>query len=80
MKVMCISNSWYSMMYNEYNNDGPKYGEVCTVVSEICDAYILNEYPKDAYGGDQAFSKPNFIPLSSIDETTFQRNYKKETV
>lgn len=42
------------------------------------DYYILAEFP--IRGRRDVFHKPNFIPLSSIDETEMVREYQTERV
>lgn len=77
-KVICIDNS--HALYTKKHID-LDLGETYTVISEVSDPasgilhYVLSERRHDkAYG---AF---RFIPLSEIDETTFERNYNKELV
>lgn len=68
MKVMCIKDGQWRGKLTGDPAEGPKYGEVVTVVDEVTtsdkDVYILQEYP-DARG----YAKKRFIPLSDIDET-----------
>jgi hypothetical protein len=61
---------------------GPKYGEVCTVIDVRKERYyVLKEYQFNPFDGARdAFLKKWFIPLSSIDETEMERNYKTEKV
>lgn len=76
MKVMFIGKLKY------YNGHEPAYGEEVNVSQ--CPVYPTNydvaEYPVNADGNAQSFLKTHFIPLSSIDETTFERNYQKEQI
>lgn len=52
-------------------------GEIYTVIFEQDDHYELEEFP---HLGHIMWRKRCFSPLSDIDETTFERNYKKELV
>ncbi len=44
------------------------------------DCYILHETIEWQELHKIAFAKHRFIPLSIVDETTFERNYQKELV
>lgn len=76
MKVMCINDDWRE--YQKLAGD-PVVGDTDTVINE----YMWNGFliyvllgrpnPLGYYG-------PSFTPLSDIDETEFERNYKKELV
>lgn len=81
MKVMCIKNgAWHSQQLGIVRDDklSPSFGEICTVVEVLEDAYRLLEYPKNQIGNPTSFAKSRFIPLSEIDETELVN--KKETV
>lgn len=79
MKVLCIKTGQWVGVLSGTIFDGPKYGEIVTVVGDgYCGhfpTYDILEYPDDA-----GWNKEWFIPISSIDETTFERNYQKELV
>lgn len=65
-KVLCIKQgNWIGVVSNTVF-DGPKYNEICTVVEETFDAYLLLEWPDDA-----GWDKCRFIPLSDKDETEY---------
>lgn len=78
MRVICIDDRFMG-------KDGfePRCGEIVTVAG-CCPVYKNNydikEYPRDKRGALQSFDKNAFVPLSSIDETEFERNYNKELV
>lgn len=60
----------------------PEEGEIVTIMGQCSvfpNNYDIVEYPIDKNGTPQSFAKHRFIPLSEIDETTFERNYQKET-
>lgn len=73
MKVICISNSGVEKLIQ----CGVRY----TVYFENEKFYRLEE-AKINPSTDQVmgFRKSRFIPISEIDETTFERNYNKELV
>ena len=66
MKVRCIneSNSWVNCDTMRGTQEGPKYGEICTVVGDITPGgYDLEEYPcPDSYG----WAKYNFESLPGM--------------
>ena len=79
IKVICVSDS------PNRKGDKPPFsvGEELTAsqCNVIPDAYVIHEYPMHpTEWGTTSFAKKRFIPLSEIDETTFERNYKKELV
>ena len=74
MKVMCINDEWFDgVTVNNYRC--PKQNEIVTVVDDFSDCegewYKLLEY------GESVFLQECFVPLSDLDETTFERNYDK---
>lgn len=75
MKVVCIDSVLINPLFPPL-----KDGEVYTVIDSLPNPsdnvlhYKLSEIPVRYY------AHFHFIPLSSIDETTFERNYNKETV
>lgn len=91
MKVLCIDDK---LRPNEMYIPGCelKEGETYTVVEEVTgydinsvtgfstnprQCYVLAEFA--AFPG-VCFETNRFVPLSEIDETTFERNYQKELV
>lgn len=77
-KVICINKG----TCDNPRMPQPEVGEICTVV-EVSDnwfdgvlRYDLAEYDPSRY----CYAAKNFIPLSSIDETEMERNYKTEKV
>lgn len=76
MKVICIDNT------NENEEcPTPVLGDAYTVINETrfagYDFYEFYEIPFKC-GTHYWYLKSRFIPISSIDETTFERNYNKE--
>ena len=79
MKVMCISKDApcanhpdLSKAFNEI-----QVGGIYTVIDEEGNFYELEEFPHPKI---ILWEKRLFAPFSSIDETTFQRNYNTQTV
>ena len=81
MKVICIKQGDWVSTYDGRPMRGPKFGEECTVdgLAE-CGFYYLKGYDFTAITGRIYYSPKRFIPLSSIDETEMQRDYKTEKV
>lgn len=78
-KVVCINEHWYGFGVPRKH---PKYGEICTVAEEgVCGCGHCNSpiYVLEGFD-DTQWQQQYFIPLSEIDETTFERNYEKEKV
>lgn len=90
MKVICIDDK---VEPDEHIIPGCSliYGNIYTVAEEVegfakhdvlrvqpIKCYILEEIPKPK--GLNLFPIKKFVPLSEIDETTFERNYQKELV
>ena len=79
MKVICIDDNWEPGSDKYECGDFIPFGTICTVKRSFFDsemklpAYELYEY--EGY-----FDQSGFAPISSINETTFERNYQKETV
>lgn len=86
MRVICIDKGTYDPYFIPLI-----VGETYTVIQfvkggEIAlsriapnDCYRLEELKSSPIDGSPLFyHAKNFIPLSSIDETEFERNYKKE--
>ncbi len=70
MKVMCISDTFFSSMTGKKAKNHPLIGEVVTVLDVIeSKMYVLSEYPKNDNGKLCAWVMSKFIPLSDIDET-----------
>ena len=82
-KVICINDKPIQKMTGCWSNPtGLKEGETYTVTKEFFDAggylsYCLLEAKCDGniWGGYKAY---RFVPLSSIDETEFVRDYNKQ--
>jgi hypothetical protein len=72
MKVMCIDDTMQRRPIL-------KYGEIYTVYDEDNTTYnlpaVFLEEIDQRLGGKRPWDKNRFIPLSNIDETTFERNY-----
>jgi len=89
MRLVCINTTgWYQdkkalfgLITYKRNCKGPKYGDIVTKIKDVYEEgilyYILVEWP-DA--NDEGFEATSFIPLSEIDETEMERNYKTEKV
>ncbi len=78
MKVICITNKNIIRKTGSIGS-APKLveGACYTVIEFTGYGYHLAEVSCDKnYGYDMK----RFVPLSEIDETTFERNYKKELV
>lgn len=80
MKVLCIKQGEWIPKYATERERGPVYGEVCTVIEEDEHGYTLVEHHFRKDGRERSFARLHFIPLSSIDETEKERNYKTEKV
>lgn len=76
MKVICIDDSNYAAESKDSQYD-IYFGDILTVRGFGSDENWLTfvEYPEDC-----EWPKNKFAPLSSIDETEFERNYQKEKV
>lgn len=63
-KVMCINdrNQWWSHT-SLLPTNGPRYGEICTVLNEICEGGPMG-YVLDGYG-EEPYYAGLFIPLSN---------------
>lgn len=79
MKAMCIKQggwNWAKPIFTHTPKD-PEYGEEVTILREMDyeDVVIckLAEY-------ESWYAREFFIPLSSISETEFERDYKTEMV
>lgn len=80
MKVLCINRSVWQAE-DKKDNYGPSYMEEVTVIEEFEGNYILAEYYRNPHDGvRESYEKDQFIPLSSIDETEMEREYKTEKV
>ena len=81
MRVICIKQGdWISSLLNRKTINSPSYMEECTAYDYNAESYTLVEYPCNDIGHPATWNKKWFTPLSEIDETTFERNYKKELV
>lgn len=81
MKVFCIISTGWVQIANfdpKRGNSGPEYGDIDEVVAE-CVFEELVYYQLERFPGDDFYSGA-FIPISDMDETTFERQQlKKET-
>lgn len=77
MKVICIDGAKRGGEYYGHLIPKPKEGKVYEVLQHpyYDDCYLILEL--DSVGGYRKF---RFAPLSSIDETEFEREYKTEKV
>lgn len=76
MQVICVDDNWNKDMKREGD---PKVGDI----DEVVEQYQWGEYPIYRLLGrpnPNGYYAPCFIPLSSVDETTFERNYNLETI
>lgn len=82
MKVICIKEGAWVANDPSASGSKPSYGDICTVLKE--DVYktgwVLKEHRYTDDGQNHSFLKKWFVPLSSIDETKMERNYKTEKV
>lgn len=84
MKVICIDDSSSFFLFHQVLKFGEIY-ETCGECKNVegRDCYILPQLPPTITKSRKnnalpIYLKKRFIPLSSIDETEFERNYKKE--
>lgn len=79
MKVICINNGLMKNNLGQfYAAPELKESEIYTVVRD--GECVIELFEVKTPFGFTGFTKSRFIPLSSIDETEFQREYKKELV
>lgn len=86
MRLICINDR----NHDETTHIALKYGEEYESVYEMKSksgvlCYLIPMLPntnteKGIRNELPLYCKKRFVPLSEIDETTFERNYKKETV
>jgi len=80
-KVICIKQGEWKSRLDGRLLQGPKFGEECTVESVNPKGnYYLLGYNFIAVTGRCSYIPKRFIPLSSIDETEMERDYKTEKV
>lgn len=79
MRVICIDD------VDEWIGEGIrpkpsilKYGEIYNVIDEVMESYGLAYELSEDIGF--LYEAASFIPISEIDETTFERNYKKNSM
>lgn len=80
MKVVCVNNSVLTNTFG-FSQPAPqlKEGNTYTVIRvTILGGYILAEV--NPLPGFDCFNPERFVPISDIDETTFERNYKKQSI
>jgi len=76
MKVVCIDEGITRKCINSSRISSRLIeGHIYTVERTVGKYYILRELEPDL-----GYEVHLFAPLSEIDETTFERNYNKETV
>lgn len=80
MKVLCINDSFYAVSNRVINFPLPKMGEIYTVTNTRfckcgCGIYVFELLECQNGAG---FDTECFVPISDIDETEMERNYKKE--
>lgn len=78
---MCIKHG----NYHEAKGRIPRLviGAIYTAVKEFdqeVNGVIFQLYELEEMGPQYGYGRSNFSPLSSIDETEFERNYKTEKV
>lgn len=89
MKVICIDGM--SPGQNVFNGFGQPTsplrkdeeiytGEIYIVIGEFKNARGENYYRLEGKPTDIVYHEKRFSPISSIDETEFERNYNKELV
>lgn len=79
MRVICIKQGEWRRILSRIKASGPKYGDECTVISKGIGDKGLPTYRFKEWSNDE-YTRRHFIPLSSIDETEMERNYKTEKV
>lgn len=82
MKVICINENWVFGTGMKATEFTPKEGEDYTVVSfgKCACGCRVDVYELAECGEGYGYDATHFIPLSSIDETEMERNYKTELV
>ncbi len=76
MRVICIDAS--NIVYGMPLEEGCTYD--ASQSPFYADAYLIEGYHINKYGGIASYGKRRFAPLSEISETEMERNYQKETV
>lgn len=78
-KVICIEKEKPDEPHSDLINAANKLivGDPYTVVGVYNGLYELAEFP---HPRQILWYPKNFVPISEIDETTFERNYQKELV
>ncbi len=79
MRVICIDDKWKDFPGYGKVTKSPKFGEIVTVSKAYKDN-SMDWYQFQEYGPCNEYEQCGFSPISEIDETTFERNYQKETV
>lgn len=79
MNVICIDDNWIVDPALREIPKAPSVGEECVVVMSGV-IYGKLFYGLSGYPPEKAYAANKFAPKSDIDETTFERNFKKELV
>ena len=74
MKVICIDGQWESLNPGDTAPD-IKLGEVLNV-AHTTKHLNIDWYWFEEYGKYSAYDQRAFIPVSDLDETTFERDYQ----
>ena len=84
MKVVCITHELFGWTDEQpFDSRDPQVGDICEVaeVSRECVSIgFITAYTLVGYDVNTFYDARNFVPVSEIDETTFERKYKKEYV
>lgn len=76
MRVICINDDWRDDLRR---NGDPVFGGYYEVTSEyIWQGHLI--YVLSGCPNPKGYYAPSFAPVSTIDETEFERNYKTEMV
>lgn len=88
LKVVCVTNAnWVAVIFNSngkaYPADGPKKGEILTVIDSITNFetkglyYEFKEYPPDEIG-PRNFNSKNFKPVQDDHATEVLENINNQ--
>lgn len=78
MKVVCVSHQIYRDTEIPFRDTDPQIGDECIVSDTLTIYSSVLVYRLVGYF--MLYDVRNFAPVSSIDETEFERNYNKELV
>lgn len=79
MKAYCIADKYWVDEVTNKPCDGPRYGDIVTVIGELFingrQYYVLKEWPP--VEPDDSYCAEHFIPLSEISETVIHEQVKE---